>query len=98
MDYSRREQRFYRCPWRIRKSSQKTEWRGQSCEMSHRATVQSMIHLLILAVLSLLKSPQGSERLVIFAGGSYRHGYGGDSLCRCFDLRLPLSWPRLAGT
>src|SRR5262245_2132150 len=47
--------------------------------------------------LSLLKFPQVRERLVIFPGRSYRHRHGGDSLRPRFDLRLPLSWPRLAG-
>jgi gluconolactonase len=47
--------------------------------------------------LSLLKSPQGRERLVIFAGQPYRRGHGVDSLRRCFALRLPFSQPRLAG-
>jgi hypothetical protein len=48
-------------------------------------------------LLSLLKSPQGRERLVIFAGQPYRRGHGVDSLRRCFALRLPFSQPRLAG-
>src|SRR5262249_53836017 len=46
---------------------------------------------------SLLKSPQGRERLVIFAGQPYRRGHGVDSLRRCFALRFPFSQPRLAG-
>src|SRR6266481_4331964 len=50
-----------------------------------------------MSILSLLKFPQAGERLVIFAGRPYRHRHGGDSLRPCFDLRLPLSWPRLAG-
>src|SRR5712691_8740745 len=36
--------------------------------------------------LSLLKIPQGGERLVIFTSRPYRHGDGDDSLCRCFAL------------
>src|SRR5262245_9241350 len=36
--------------------------------------------------LSLLKSPQGREKLVIFAGQPYRPGHGVDSLRRCFAL------------
>jgi putative ABC transport system substrate-binding protein len=49
-------------------------------------------------ILSLLKSPQGSEGLEIFAGRPYRHGHGDDSLRPYFDLRIPCSQPRLAGT
>ena len=44
------------------------------------------------------KSPQGRERLVIFTSRPYRHGHGGDSLCRCIDLRFPFSQPRRART
>ena len=44
------------------------------------------------------KSPQGRGRLVIFTSRPYRHGHGDDSLCRCIDLRFPLSQPRRART
>src|SRR2546421_1815156 len=44
------------------------------------------------------KSPNGRERLVIFTGRPYRYGHGSDSHCSFFDLRLPLSQPRRAGT
>jgi len=46
---------------------------------------------------SLLKSPQGRERLVIFVGQPYRRGHGVDSVRRCFALRFPFSQPRFAG-
>ena len=43
------------------------------------------------------KSPQGGERLVIFASRPYRQGHGGDSHGRCSDHRFPFSQPRRAG-
>jgi hypothetical protein len=40
-------------------------------------------------MVSLLKSPQGRERLEIFAGRPYRHGHGDDSLrCPCSKFRI----------
>ena len=63
-----------------------------------RSRVAILIWLMIIyGLVSLLKSPQGRERLVIFAGQPYRRGHGVDSLRRCFALRLPFSQPRLAG-
>ena len=60
------------------------------------ATFAAALGVVMHAVLAQISTRL--RRLVIFADGSYRHGYGGNSLRRCFDLRLPLSWPRLAGT
>jgi len=42
-------------------------------------------------LLSLLKSPQGRERLVIFASQPYRHGHGG--LRSKERFRTPASLP-----
>src|SRR5215467_7245231 len=58
--------------------------RKRRCRQSNNDVVANQAILIVLAQ----NLHRAEKRLVIFASRPYHYGHGGDSLCRCIDLRF----------